>query len=91
MAHDDETLTSCGGHTRESTLNALQVAAEVHEACPACTGTAALYLAALTGLHELAETREGFLQMAREVWDDAVAQAPEEAAEMPPVGALDIN
>ena len=93
MEHDENRGATCPNHTRESTLNALQVAAEVHEACPACAGSAALYLAALTAMYELDETREGFLRMAQEVWDDALSQSPDSLAggTLPPVGPLDAN
>ena len=71
MSKDDKQCT----HSRESTLNALQVAVEVHDACPACSGTAALYLAALAAMYDLEECREGFLRMAAQVWDDTAEQA----------------
>ena len=71
MPRDDEQCKQ----SRQSTLNALQVAVEVHGACPACAGTAALYLAALVALHDLDESREGFLRMAGQVWDDTAEQA----------------
>lgn len=62
-------------HSRQCTLNAMQVAVEVHGACPGCAGTAALYLAALVALDDLDESREGFLRMAAQVWDDTAEQA----------------
>jgi hypothetical protein len=62
-----------GYESRQSVLDKLRDVVRETKACPACTASAALYLATIAGV-DLGFDKADFLKLAEEVWDDFFRQ-----------------